>query len=164
MKKIVEDIRIAVRPHKKKLLVVLVVLTVLESIFVTATGMIKQLIEAVPIAILLSIVSESLFTIGIGIMAYSAGHSLGWNVLGWRKHVEALMKTVSASRLFLFGFWVNFIGALGTGVVWLIVILVSLPLSGWILLWLPAFDIALTFAVRAAFADIVSLRLGSKRS
>lgn len=164
MKQTIQKIRSSVSPHKRKLLILLMVLTVLEAIFVSATGLVKQLVEAVPVAILVSIISESLFIIGIGIMGISAGQALGWNILTWRRHIESLMKTVSADKWFLLGFWINFVGALGTGLVWLIVILVTLPPSGWLFLWLPVVDIILTFAVRAAFADVVSLKFGGRRS
>jgi hypothetical protein len=150
--------------HKKKVFIALCLLSVLELIFVSVTGSLKQIIDAMPLAIALSVVSELLFSAGIVMMAIASEQSIGLNPLKWRSHLNKLIQDIKRSRLFIFGFWMNFVGALATGVIWLVVILLRLPPSGWFLLWLPIMDIALTLAVRKAFIDLVALPLRKKHA
>ncbi len=159
----IDRLRQKAKEHRKKLLLTLVVLSLLEVLFVASTSTLKEIIDSLPVAIMLSVVSEMIFTVGIALMAISAEQGLGLNPLRWRSRTESLIKEVRNSKLFLVGFWLNFIGALGTGLIWIVVIFVALPPSAWLLAWIPIFDILLTLTLRKVFIDLVSFKIRNRK-
>ncbi|MEM7338233.1 MAG: hypothetical protein AAF467_06280 [Actinomycetota bacterium] len=96
------------------------------------------------------IMSEVLFVIGLALMAGAMGISLGPNPLRWRSRLDTVLARLDRTPVFWVGLVINTIGALGTGVVLVAAVIGGLPLSAWGLLVLPAADISLTAAVRAA--------------
>lgn len=83
-------------------------------------------------------------------MAWSVGVRMGLNPLGWRARMDTVLARLNRSPLFWTGLAVNTVGAIGTGVVLVAAIVAGLPVSAWGLLVLPAVDLSLTGAVRAA--------------
>jgi hypothetical protein len=95
-------------------------------------------------------VSEILFVIGLGIMAWPVGTHIGYSPLGWRRRVVGLSSELRRTPVFWIGLAVNTAGAVGTGTVLLVVVVVCLPVTAWGLIGLVVGDLVMTVAVRAA--------------
>ncbi|MEM9563150.1 MAG: hypothetical protein AAGA93_11055 [Actinomycetota bacterium] len=96
------------------------------------------------------LLSEVLFTIGLVVMAASVGVRLGRNPLQWRSRLDVILAQLQRSPTFWVGLVINTVGAVGTALVIVAAVLAGLPVSAWGLLVLPAADLGLTVAVRAA--------------
>jgi len=93
-------------------------------------------------------VSELLFITGLLIMAITVGHDIGVNPFKWRRHINQVMKKVAIDKFFWVGFWINFAGALGTGMVFTIVTILLLPPQSWGLAVVGFIDLFITMALR----------------
>ncbi len=96
------------------------------------------------------LLSEVLFAIGLLVMAWSVGVKLGRNPFQWRTRLDVVLAQLQRSPTFWVGLAVNTVGAIGTALVLVAAVLAGLPVSAWGLLVLPAADLGLTVAVRAA--------------
>ncbi len=140
--------------HHKKITIAVVIISLASLVFSPA-GLIKdKIIDTIPALALSMLITEGLFIAGIVIMALVAGFDLGPNPFKWRDHLQTLGQQINKSKMFWVGFWVNTIGALGSGLVLGYGIVKALPTSSWGLLWIPVLDIILTFSVRAAVLDL----------
>lgn len=114
--------------------------------------------DAAIIAVLL-ILCEVSFVIGAALVAVGLGREAfrgtGHNPLRWiaallqvRSQFKVLAACVSNNKLFRFGFYLNWMGAFGTGLVLLIGIIIVLPVTAWGIAILPLLDIVATFGWR----------------
>lgn len=144
------------KKHIKTLAYVIFLLSILELVYVLVAGdSTNEVVDSLPGVFVLTLVSEALFIVGLIVMAYAVEHELGKNPLKWRKHLKKVIRQVPNSRIFWVGFWINAIGALATGIIWLgAVILSDLPLQTWGILWLPISDILLTISLRASIIEL----------
>lgn len=139
--------------HRKIILILLLIFTVLEIAIVPLNASATELSRLPTFATLL-LISEILFILGILLMALSIEHDLGPNPLKWRKQLKHLVKNMRTDKRFWVGFWMNMIGALGTGVIVFIGIILVLPIQSWGILWLPIADITITLLLRATVLEI----------
>ena len=104
------------------------------------------------------IVTETLFVVGAVVAVIALGHTtfagIGANpskwLVGWKsaRAYRDRSQEIARSRLFRFGFMMNWAGALGTGIVAFVGIIVVLPSTAWGLLVFPILDIAATVGWR----------------
>ncbi len=98
---------------------------------------------------------ELCFLGGLLVMAYAVGHDLGSNVLKWKKQLRAVIKKVVKDRTFWFGFWLNFVGAIGTTSVLIIASVFYLPIyAKWVVVF-GIIDLMITLSLRK---EILSLK------
>lgn len=135
--------------------IILVVLSLASLLLTPLSEVKKGIIDNLPWVGIGTVITESLFIIGLGIMALEAGHELGRNPLRWRSKLRKVVSHLVRTKLFWLGFWINAAGAAGTAVLVTIGILKILPPQGWLLLWLPLADLALTVAIRVAVVTTV---------
>ncbi len=118
------------------------------------------------------LVTEALFTLGAVLM----GASVGLEVVGTsrlhrafhtfkqsRVRVRQIANEILESRIFAFGFWMNFAGAVGTSLVLISVVIGYVPTAGWGLLLLLILDLLATFAWRVPLHVKRRKSLASKR-
>ncbi|MBX4190772.1 hypothetical protein KW794_01660 [Candidatus Saccharibacteria bacterium] len=144
--------------HKIKKRDVLIALLVasLASLLLTPVSQIKQgIIDNLPWVGVGTLITETLFIIGLGIMALEAGHELGKNPVLWRRKLHKVVRHLVKTKMFWIGFWINAAGAAGTAVIVAIGIFKVLPPRNWGLLLLPALDLGLTFALRLAAVQTI---------
>jgi hypothetical protein len=104
------------------------------------------------------LITETLFIIGailmaasLGISAASQGHLLKkWyeHARHVRKQAKSLAGSIIDSKLFAMGFWMNFVGAVGTSLLLVILVLRFAPVAGSGLLIVLLIDLAATFGLR----------------
>jgi hypothetical protein len=103
------------------------------------------------------LISEVCFIAGALVMTVSLGVEVAGNnrVHGWwkklryaRREVKSMAQEAVASRLFGFGFWLNFVGAVGTSILLALSVIKFIPLAGWGLLVLVIIDLVATFSWR----------------
>lgn len=120
---------------------------------------IKEELDKVAAFAILLLLTEICFVIGAIMVAAGLGKSIfrgtGYNPIAWLKAIGKLRgeyhsfaERINTSTSFRIGFNLNWIGAVGTGLVLAIGILVVLPATAWGLLILPALDIAASFGWR----------------
>ena len=135
---------------KRNVLIILALIS-LASILLTPFSEVKQgIIDNLPWVGVGTVITEALFILGLGVMALEAEHELGHNPLLWRRKLHHVVNHMVRTRIFWLGFWINAAGAAGTAVLITIGIIKILPPQGWLLLWLPVADLALTVAIRSA--------------
>ena len=139
--------------HKKKLIILLGFFTVVELFLVPFNASSTELAK-LPIFATLLLFSESLFIIGLLLIALSVEHDLGPNPLKWRRHFKTLIKHIPNDKKFWIGFWINLVGALSTGLIVLFGIIFVLPIESWGIIWLPITDIAITILLRATILEL----------
>lgn len=140
--------------HHKKIMWFLVALSVI-MLFFSPLNELKDIVsQNLPWVLTGLIITEGLFVLGLIFMAYSVEHELGLNPFKWRSHFKKVAKHIPESRVFWLGFWLNAIGAFGSGVVVGLGILISLPVTSWGLIWLPFLDLSLTIALRATILEL----------
>lgn len=149
--------------HKiRKLLVWLIVAGSVAWTIYNWSGLtqIKEELDKVAIFAIMLVLTEICFVIGATMVAAGLGKSIfagtGYNPLAWLKAIGRLRgeyhsfaERINTSTSFRIGFNLNWFGAVGTGVVALVGILVVLPATAWGLLVLPVLDIAASFGWRA---------------
>lgn len=140
--------------HHKKLTWLLIIFSVAMLFFSPLEELRKTLSETLSWVVPGLLLTEGLFVLGIFFMAASVEHELGLNPLKWRSHVRNVLRYVPQSRIFWTGFWVNAVGAVGSGVVLGVAIVVGLPVTSWGLIWLPFLDLGLTIALRAVILEL----------
>lgn len=99
---------------------------------------------------------EVCFVLGAVIMSVAIGNEIPkYHPLKWLNHIRKLRRDIKiiatqsiTSRLFGFGFWLNFFGALGTSSIVIVGIIRHLPFESWGLIALLAVDIIVTFSWR----------------
>jgi hypothetical protein len=110
-------------------------------------------VEYVAIGLLLT---EALFIVGALVMLAAVGekipsfHPRRWvgNVNFLKKEIKAISSRAISSRLFGFGFWLNFIGAVGTSVILMLGVVRLFPIQAWGLLLILVIDLLATFGWR----------------
>jgi hypothetical protein len=140
--------------HHKKIMWALVAASIAMLFFSPLNELKETVSEALPWVLTGVLITESLFVIGIIIMAIAVEYELGLNPLKWRSHIKSVLHHVPENRLFWIGFWINAIGALGSGIVVAAGILISLPATSWGLIWLPFLDLSLTVALRITILEL----------
>lgn len=93
------------------------------------------------------IVTEAMFIGGLCIMAASMGIQIR-NPFALRKELKNILREGAATQAFWTGFWVNALGACGSSVLLGAGICITLPITSWGLLWIPAADLAVTASIR----------------
>ena len=140
--------------HHKKITAVIVPVSVL-SLFLSPLDKVKdKIMGSAPELLALLATSELLFIAGIIIMASAVGLELGKNPLTWRKHFHGLVKEITTDNLFWTGFWINAVGALATGILIGVGVVILLPPQSWGLIWLAVADIAITLLIRGAVLEL----------
>ena len=113
---------------KRRNALIFLLVASLAAVLLTPLSVVKQGISNnlpwIGVGIL---ISESLFIIGLGMMALEAGHELGKNPFFWRKKLRHVVSRMVRTKLFWLGFWINAIGAVGTAVIVSIGIIKTLP-------------------------------------
>lgn len=94
-------------------------------------------------------VSESLFILGLALLAWSAGVNLGANPFKWKSHTQELLAKLDRTPLFWVGLAINTVGAVGTGLVLAVGVVAGLPWQSWGLLTIPVADLAVTVSLRS---------------
>jgi hypothetical protein len=102
------------------------------------------------------LLTEACFIAGAVIMAISAGESFRrLKLRHWPRHIVRLRgqakifaARVVASRLFAIGFWLNFIGAVGTSLILIAAVILFVPQAGWGLGLIIILDLLATFGWR----------------
>lgn len=144
-----------IKRNIKSIVVVLLILSVVEFIYVLTLGdAAKQIVDSLPYLVGITLVSEIMFLSGIVIMAYSVEEAIGWNPLHWRKKLKTILKVVPNEKKFWVGFWINAAGAFITGAVWVFAVMTGLPFEAWGLIWLPLTDIGLTISLRYSILEL----------
>ena len=124
-------------------------------VFISPLGELKEkFTNQAPEFAVAILVTEILFILGLFIMAYSVGHSLGKNIFKWKKQLKNIVKDIPDNRLLWVGFWTNTIGAVGTGIAVGVAIIKILPPQSWGLLWLAFIDLGITLAIRTAVWEL----------
>lgn len=96
-------------------------------------------------------VSEALFTAGVLTMAAAMGLRVGFNPMRWwrlRGQIRDIAFLDHPNPLFWVGFWVNVVGAVGSGLIVTIAVLTTMPPLSWGLSLFGFADLSLTFIVR----------------
>lgn len=103
---------------------------------------------------ILILICEICFVAGLALMLVGLGTSFdsifGWLKALWqvRKDPTLLLGHLSASRVFRLGFNLNWLAAVGTGVLAVVGVITVLPVSGWGLLVPAVLDILASFGIR----------------
>ena len=132
----------------------LVILSIINLVFSPISLLSQRIIDVAPTLAYFLAVTEGMFILGIFVMGSIVGYDLGWNPLNWRKHLYGLAAEVNKSKVFWIGFWINSVGAIGTGLVLAYGVVRALPVSSWGLLWLAVADISVTIGLRATLLGI----------
>lgn len=128
-----------------------VVLTILN--WSNVTHLLDRL-DDVPVVLLMLAITEILFVAGLALMALAAGRGLfsGGSrnpikvIRNWKATLDEMGSKASSSRLGWFGFYANFAGALGTGLVVLVGGALLLPATAWpFVVWVALLDLVATF-------------------
>ena len=93
------------------------------------------------------IVSEVLFIGGLLVIASSIGLKIK-NPLKLRKEFIEILSACTGTKVFWLGFWMNAVGAVGTGVLLIAGIVIALPASSWGIAIMPLVDLLATIALR----------------
>lgn len=141
------------RQHRKKFITLLLAITIVELIFLPLNFSPESL-HGLPEFSILLLFSELFFIVGLALMAFSVEHDLGPNPFKWRKNIKKLMQHVPSDKKFWLGFYINMFGALATGLVFFIGIILFLPVEAWGVLWIPVFDIIVTLLLRASILQL----------
>jgi hypothetical protein len=136
----------------------IVVLSIALMVIAPGSGLKHQLSSSLPWVAISLLVTESLFVIGLVVMAWTVGHSLGPNPLSWRRQLPLVLKALPSSNWFWAGFAANLLGALGTILIMILAVVTNLPWQAWGLLAVPAADLVVTVLVRT----IVLVGLGRR--
>lgn len=119
--------------------------------FLSPLGLLKErIVDNLPWVATGALISESLFTIGLAIIAADVGVKLGRNPLQWRQKLLPMLRQATKGKLFWVGFWVNTVGALGSGLIVGTGIVLTFPPQSWGLVIIPFLDLSLTIAIRTA--------------
>lgn len=108
----------------------------------------------------LMLINEVIFISGLLLITASLGRHVfagtGWNPVRWVKallgvRVKAteLLHSIADSRMFRVGFMLNWIGAVGTGLIPTVGIFVVLPYTTWGIAVLPMLDVVASIGIRA---------------
>ncbi len=103
------------------------------------------------------LITEAFFVGGALLMAITAGENLlSLHPKHWVTHFSYLKREARTlahklirSRLFMFGFWLNFVGAIGTSLILIIGIILFVPQAGWGVLIIVVLDLLASFGWRA---------------
>jgi hypothetical protein len=138
-----------------KMLGVLIVITSLMSIALSPIDRVgAKIIANAPEILWAFFISETLFLLGILIMASRIGYELVINPYHWRKHYRTILKNIPEDTPFWVGFWINTVGALGTGVAILFGVVLTLPAHSWGISWVGFADLGITITVRSAVIEL----------
>lgn len=115
---------------------------------------IKDELSRVVIIMVILLICEVCFVSGAILMLVGAGNTFR-GVSGWikgikeaRQNARLIAEHISTSRVFRVGFNLNWVGAVGTGVVLFGGVLLILPITSWGLAVLPFLDIVASFGWR----------------
>lgn len=105
----------------------------------------------------LLIISEILFVLGVILMMIGAGESLAeasksqplYKRLYYiRKNYRRLGEAAIVNNIFTIGFWMNFLGAVASSIILIVVIIVYTPITGSGILLILIIDLVATFGWR----------------
>ncbi len=140
--------------HHKKIAAAVVAVSVLAS-FLTPISETTDKISAVAPWVIVGVgVTEALFITGLLIMAARVGFELGPNPLNWKRHFKQVAHHLPEDKLVWLGFWINALGALGTGLVLAWGVVRALPPQSWGIIWVPFLDLLLTVFIRATILEL----------
>jgi len=109
--------------------------------------LVERIVATLPWVGIGVIVTEVLFVSGLLIMALSLGIRIR-NPLKLRREIKSVLSASTASKTFWAGFWVNAVGAVGTGLLACAGIISVFPVTSWGLMYLPLIDLVATVAIR----------------
>ena len=147
-------VRRTIAKHHRKLIWVLLVISAVFLILSPYEELRLRIEENIPWIIGGLLISESIFVIGIFIMATRIGYELGLNPIKWRAHLHTVAHHIPEDKPFWVGFWVNTIGAVGSGVIFAYGIIRTFPVESWGVAWIAFLDLSITFTVRAAVLEL----------
>jgi hypothetical protein len=160
------------KKHKSKIVIALVGGSFLWTVLSwPQLKLLQDKLTSVYVIALLLAITEACFVIGAFLMAATVGLDLTGSKTGapkrgrvtqaWKARglTRQLADIASTDRKFLFGFNLNWLGAMGTGIILAAGIVWVLPYTAWGLLILPFLDIIATNAWRVP----VSLKLKEMR-
>lgn len=150
------------RKQHRTITAVLLVVSLLSLLFSPAAIVKDRVLDTAPSLLAGIVITEGLFILGIIIMASAVSFSLARNPFRWRQHLTSLARQVGKTRLFWLGFWINAVGALGSGLLLAYGVVRSLPVTSWGLLWIPIGDVLLTLAVRSSLIELHRSTLARK--
>lgn len=135
--------------RKRHLLVLLILASLAMFLLGPSRLLLERIEETRAVFSLASIaVSEALFILGLFIMSMVVGVDLGKNPFKWRAHFRTLVSQVRKQKLFWVGFWINAVGAIGSGVLIIISVIVLLEPKYWALCIIGLIDLIITLAIR----------------
>jgi hypothetical protein len=152
--------------YESYILWIVIILSVISLFFSPTQPLLEQLKASLPWVTAGILLSEILLTIGSLLMLSVATpafiksltnstKSALIGILHIKKTVDELDWTPVArkcndSKLFWLGFWISIVGASGDGIILIIAIGNTLPITSWGLMILPFWDLGLTLVIRRA--------------
>lgn len=134
---------------KTILIVIAVAWSVVMLVFSPLGEVLDSLKDNAPILGVSLIASEVLFIIGLVLMALSLGIKVR-NPFKLRRHLKEFISSISASKLFWVGFFVNLVGAVMTAIIGLAGVMLVLPVASWPIALIFLVDLWATLEVRKA--------------
>jgi hypothetical protein len=145
------------KKHHVRIIIAIIVLSIAWSLYVWISyGSLYEKLGQVSGLGAIMFMSELAFTVGAIIMLVSLGEDFPWRKIHlWPSHVMRARRDLKLfaneaiqSKLFGFGFWLNFVGAVLTSLILFGGILVLLPVQAWGLLVIVIIDLLATFGWR----------------
>lgn len=134
---------------KRGLLWGLVVFSLGSLVFAPLHTLQEKLVHALPWVGTGVILTEAMFIGGLCIMATSIGMKVHVRtVFSLRAELKEILSASTATPTFWVGFWMNAIGAVGSGLVTAAGIFMALPVTSWGLACIPFADLVVTIVIR----------------
>ncbi|TLQ44591.1 hypothetical protein FEF34_17020 [Streptomyces marianii] len=127
--------------------------SILATLALNPLGELKhKAIEAAPWVGIGILVGEIMFLGGLVMMASGVGIKAG-NPFRLKSNFARICQLANHSHLFMAGFWVNSLGAVGSAVAIVFGVVLHLPWESYGILTFAAVDLMLTIAIRKAILD-----------
>jgi hypothetical protein len=135
---------------KRGLLWGLVLFSVGSLILMPLRSVKESIIDILPWVGIGVVMTETLFIIGLCLMATAIGLKVQKprDLLRLRSELKEILRSATTTKSFWVGFWMNAVGAVGSGVVFTAGIVAALPVSSWGLAIVSTLDIFVTVAIR----------------
>lgn len=140
--------------HHKKITIGVILISIIATFFTPVGETVDKVAEVAPEVLIGVGITESLFIAGLLVMAGTVGFELGANPLKWKQHFHVVAHELPNDKWFWVGFWINAVGALGTGLILAWAIIEVLPPQSWGIIWIPFLDLALTIVIRASVLEL----------
>lgn len=136
------------KKNREAVIIALVVMSLIVALLSPKDQVIDALSNQWSYLLIILVATEGLFLAGLAIMIVVLGYDLGPNVFLWRKHLNSALHEIPQQNSFWIGFWVNAVGAVGTGLVVLFTVITILPVQAWGLSLIAVLDISITLSLR----------------